>query len=72
MIATLPARRTWKDDITSERTTEVKMRHQFEEVDKPDCGPGKFGIIFFFKDPGKEGQYIICNVAPSFRLSGSQ
>lgn len=61
MIAKLPARRTWKDDITSERRAEVKIRHQFEEVDKSDGELVKFDI-FFFKDLGKEGQYIICNL----------
>lgn len=60
MIAKFPARRTWKDDITSERRAEVKIRHQFEEVDKSDGGLVKFDIIFLKE--GKEGQYIICNI----------
>lgn len=61
MIAKLPARRTLKDDITSERRAEVKIRHQFEEVDKSGGGLVKFDVIFL-KDPGKEGQYIICSL----------
>lgn len=50
MIAKLPFRRTWKDDITSECRRKVKKRHQFEAVDnKSDCGLLKLDINFLKK-----------------------